>query len=753
MTITIEELREIKPDLRWEPKQGEATIEFLKRKQAAGEAKPEELRTVAFEAHRILGRCVPPNEPSGTATGLVVGYVQSGKTLSFTTITALARDNGYGIVILLAGTIDTLKSQSEERLIKDLGLGNDNPGQPWVHISNPAPGSSDFDALKTQISRWKSKDLSIRKKKTILITVLKQHQRLASLVECLASKAINLQAVPCLVIDDEADQASLNNFTAKNQKTRLNRVSANYREVTNLKAVLPHHTYLQYTATPQAPLLSSLVDALSPDFAETLTPGSAYVGGKVLFAPKAHYAQTIPDSEASATALTHPEAPPTLVAALRLFLLGACSHALSGEDSNRSMMVHPAQQTAPHTQYLAWIKAALNFWKEQLQHKELCAWLKDDFKASYFELKKTVGDSLPSLDDLFGKLDEVLATVMVREVNSTGKGAAPIRWGDNEYWILVGGQKLDRGYTVKGLTVTYMPRPLGVGNADNLQQRARFYGYKQGYLEYCRVYVRQAVKSAFENYVEHETFIRSELEETRGQPLKEWQRKFLLANGLQPTRRNVMGIKLDDVVTSEWLHPKSAYANKSAVATNRKCFSSFTNYLRKHFDEAEAQTLDPERYLDKRTDSPRNKLFEAVPLKEAYSRLLQEVHLDDVQDATERTALLVALGQVLAATPEAKCDVFLVGGLQSQNRTLSAKGAIKQVFMGKNPNTDDRNRLRYCGDRDLKTDSRISLHLRYFSFPKSNVASEDATLDVPWFAIHIPDSLKQRVLIEPGRKS
>lgn len=751
MTITIEELRSIKPGLRWQPMQGEVTGDFLRRKEAAGEASADELHTVAFEAHRILGRCVPPSEPRGEATGLVVGYVQSGKTLSFTTLTALARDNGYGIVILIAGTIDTLKSQSEERLIQDLGLAGDKPGQPWVHIANPATGTSDFDALKLMVSRWKSKAVPTRKKKTILITVLKQHQRLASLVECLAHKSLNLQGVPCLVIDDEADQASLNNFTAKNLKTRQNRVSANYREVTNLKSVLPHHTYIQYTATPQAPLLISLVDALSPDFAETLTPGAAYVGGSVLFAPRSPYAREIPTAEATAVASTYPMTPPTLLAALRLFLLGACAHALSGADSNRSMMVHPSQQTAPHTQYLSWIKAPLLAWKEQLGNDELRNILKEGFKLAYADLKRTVGDALPPLDDLFGMLDEVLATVMVREVNSTGKGADPIRWGDNEYWILVGGQKLDRGYTVKGLTVTYMPRPLGVGNADNLQQRARFYGYKLGYLGFCRVYVREDVKRAFEAYVEHEDLIRTELDLTRGQPLKEWHRKFILANGLQPTRRNVMGILLDEVVASEWLHPKTAYANKSAVTANRRCFAAFLSYLRTHFDEVEAQEVDPERYLDKRTDSPRNKLFEAVPLAEAYSRLLDAMHLDDVRDATERAALLVALGQLLTATPDAKCDVFLIGDLQSQNRSLTAKGAINQVFMGKNPNTDDRARLRYCGDRDLRTESRVTLHLRKFSFPKSPVSPEDDSLDVPWIALHIPDGLKRRVLLEPDR--
>lgn len=749
MTITIEELRAIKPDLRWEPKQREVTNDFLKRKADAGEASAEALHTVAYEAHRILGRCVPPTEPEGETTGLVVGYVQSGKTLSFTTLTALARDNGYGIVILIAGTIDNLKSQSEDRLKQDLGV-SDEPGQPWVLIDNPATNNSGFETLKKQIDRWRSASLNPKKKKTILITVLKHHQRLANLVECFSHRAIDLKGVPCLVIDDEADQASLNNFAAKNQKTRQNNQSANYREVTNLKAVLPHHTYVQYTATPQAPLLIGLADILSPSFAETLTPGKGYVGGDTLFAKQSRYAKVIPVAEAVATATTHPTAPAALMDALRIFLLGACAHALAEKSSNLSMMVHPSQQTAPHTQYLDWIKLPLREWQSRLPDTVLRTDLRNQFIGAYTDLQKTVGDALPSLDDLFTKMDEVLDTVMVREVNSTGKGAAPIRWSDNEYWILVGGQKLDRGYTVKGLTVTYMPRPLGVGNADNVQQRARFYGYKASYLGYCRVYVRQDVKNAFEAYVEHESFIRSELEDTRGLPLKEWSRMFILADRLQPTRRSVMGIKLAEVAAAEWLHPNAAHATKTVVAHNRKVFDTFVKFLSNRFAESLAHEAAPDRYLDKRTDSPRNKLFEAVPLSDVYAQLIDEVQLGTVDDARERTAMLVALGRLLEESPETTCDVFLIGDLQPQNRSLKPNQTINQVFQGKSPNTADRALLKYCGDRDLRTDDRIAVHLRYFEFLKSKVLvePEDASSNVPWFAIHIPDNLKKRILIQ-----
>lgn len=749
MTVTIEELSGIEPDLRWIPTQGEVTADFLRRKALAGEASEEALHTVAFEAHRILGRCVSPSEADTEATGLVVGYVQSGKTLSFTTLTALARDNGYGVVVLIAGTIDNLKSQSEDRLKQDLGI-SDEPGQPWVMIDNPAPQNSGFEALKLQLNRWRSPSVSQKKKKTILITVLKQHQRLANLVECLRHRSINLHGVPCLVIDDEADQASLNNCAAKNQKTNQNNLSSNYREVTNLKTVLPHHTYIQYTATPQAPLLIALADILSPDFAETLTPGQGYVGGETLFSSQSLYAKVIPLTEAIATAASHPTAPTSLMDALRTFLLGACAHALAEQNSNRTMMVHPSQQTAPHTQYLDWIRTPLREWKSWLSDPVLRDNLKEQFANTYADIKITVGEALPSLDALFTKMDEVLDTVMVREVNSTGKGAAPIRWGDNEYWILVGGQKLDRGYTVKGLTVTYMPRPLGVGNADNIQQRARFYGYKASYLGYCRVYVRQEVKTAFESYIEHENFIRSELEDMRGQPLKEWQRKFILANRLQPTRRSIMGIGLDEVAAADWLHPKAAFVNRAAVAHNRKIFDDFVGYLRNRFEELFAHEASPDRYLDKRKNSPRNKLFEAVPLADAYEQLLVAVQLGTSDDATERTAMLVLLGRVLAKNPAETCDVFLVGDLQPQNRSLR-KQSINQVFMGKSPNTNDRALLKYCGDRELHTEERVSLHMRYFEFLNSAmpVGSEDASSDVPWFALHIPDSLKKRILLQP----
>src|SRR5690606_16212341 len=101
------------------------------------------------------------------------------------------------------------------------------------------------------------------------------HIRLKNLVGVV--ERLKLDNVPTLIIDDEADQASLNTKTRSNKRTGENKRSPNYDWITQLKAAIPHHTLLQYTATPQANLLISIADVLSPSFAEAISPGRGYI--------------------------------------------------------------------------------------------------------------------------------------------------------------------------------------------------------------------------------------------------------------------------------------------------------------------------------------------------------------------------------------------------------------------------------------------------------------------------------------------
>jgi hypothetical protein len=212
MTTSIKILKSIKPPLRWLPVQGEFTMQFLTSKSSDPNGPTLDDLTkspdsVLHEAQRILGRCLPPNDPPYPETGLVVGYVQSGKTMSFETVLSLARDNGYGIVIVLSGTKNNLREQSEERLTKDLGI--DEGDDAWYHLSNPSTDAHGTQ-IENKLAAWKKQPT---KKRAVLITVLKHWDRLDKLADLI--DGLKIGNVPTLVIDDEGDQASLNNKAAK----------------------------------------------------------------------------------------------------------------------------------------------------------------------------------------------------------------------------------------------------------------------------------------------------------------------------------------------------------------------------------------------------------------------------------------------------------------------------------------------------------------------------------------------------------
>lgn len=745
MTVLAQELSlsSIDPALLWEPVQGSETLSFVAAKKAEGMAQ-EALANLVFEAQQILGRCSPPTAASSDATGLVVGYVQSGKTMSFTTLTALARDNGFGLVILIAGTLDNLRVQTRDRLKRDLRV-DIGSARPWVVVDNPRPGAA--DALISHLRRWLNPSMPANKRRTVIVVVLKNTSRLRALRECFIG--LDMAKVPTLVIDDEADQASLNTAAAKNLLTGANKQSASYKQIVELKQALSHHTYVQYTATPQAPLLVSLDDDLSPQFAETLRPGSAYVGGQILFAPGAGYAKTIPSADAGATAQTHKAPPPSLVAAMLVFLLGACAVEESGEIEVRTMMVHPSQQTALHGDYRRWVADALEEWKSMAADEALLAQLKIRFHAPYDDLHTTVGPQMPGFDDLLAHLPSVLMTTSYREVNSTGTGAGPIDWSTSEYWILVGGSKLDRGYTVEGLSVSYMPRPLGVGNADTLQQRARFYGYKRKYLGYCRVYLLQDVLDAFENYVDHEEAIHESLRKTRGHPLGEWKRQFYLDAAMNPTRAGVIGMPLSEIRAEEWLAPKSAQRTKADAASNSLVFDSFVESLGGLAAAVDPSALDPGRYIDKRgASSKRNGLFEAVPIDRAVDALFSRLRFGDPDDAALHAGIVLTLHRI-KELGENFVDVFIIGALEPQTRSKRGE-SINQVFSGQSPDkTTDLAKLNYGGDRSFQSAGRVSIQLRRFDL-RDDKAAAPTELRVPWYAVHVPQALAGRLVFQNG---
>ena len=296
----------------WEPIVGPEAIDFLQ--AVVPEPSRDEIRDAAVS---ILARAIPPRAAEGQETGVVVGYVQSGKTMSFEAVAALARDNAFQMIIVVAGISNPLLEQSRGRLRRDLRLDDPNRARRWIEFQNPENDDATTHAIRNALANWKDPGAPEAHKRTVLITVLKHHGRLQNLTALVRS--LDLDGVPVLIIDDEADQASLNTEVQQGQE------STTYRRLMELRQVLPHHTYLQYTATPQAPLLISIIDSLSPNFIQVLNPGQDYVGGRTFFADGLPYARVIPPDDVPTRQNPLNEPPDSLLEALRVFMVGvAC---------------------------------------------------------------------------------------------------------------------------------------------------------------------------------------------------------------------------------------------------------------------------------------------------------------------------------------------------------------------------------------------------------------------------------------------
>ena len=283
-------------------------------------------------AREIVARCVSPTDRNDDqGTGLVVGYVQSGKTLSFTTVAALACDNDFALIIVLSGTKKNLYSQTAKRIRRDLDL--ERPAGCWSIFEAQTRNPDLPQQLNHLLEQWDRAELPGFPRKTALITVLKTRQRIHGLVEAL--KHLDLRGRPCLIIDDEADQHGLN--TKVRQPDEGAPYSAVYGALLDLRVTLPRHTYVQYTATPQALLLIGVLDSLSPQFGSTLLAGEGYCGGGSFFGAQEvrSLVRTIPENDLLVVDGEVPPGPPeSLLEALRLFYVGVAAQALHRGTTN-----------------------------------------------------------------------------------------------------------------------------------------------------------------------------------------------------------------------------------------------------------------------------------------------------------------------------------------------------------------------------------------------------------------------------------
>lgn len=740
---------------KWQPYQGEEIDNLIRFKGF-----PENVgNKIIDETFRIMEMCGNPEAATNVDTGLVIGYVQSGKTLSFTSLTALANDNHYQLIIIIAGTSIPLSDQSYERMKRDLQI-DYRHDRKWVIIKNPRT-QEDRDIIQMKLEQWADPTFPKENCSTVLMTVMKYSSHLLNLTNIL--RGLNLEGVPTLIIDDEGDQASLNTRARANSNAgnavNEGEASTIYRRITDLRNIFPHHTFLQYTATPQGNLFINIMDRLSPNFIKLLEPGDDYTGGNTFFVQQPHLIRLIPAAQIPTNHNPINEPPESLLYALKVFFLGVVAGEIKKDQRNRSMMVHPSRLTNAQNIFVNWIRDVCDGWKRLLQSndEDERQELLREFREAYDDLRLTVGNTLPSFEELTGnRLIHAINYTRIMEINASRGKTPPIRWSHCYSHILVGGQAMDRGFTVEGLTVTYMPRSLGTGQVDTTLQRARFFGYKGSYLGFCRVWLDQPTIDAFRAIIEHEEDVRKRLEEydVNNKHLNEWDRETVLNQILNLTRPSILYNDLDrDYFGAEWFIVKAPHDTDNLIPQNQNVIASF---LQSNIDE-----LAQDDGHRRRTEEQKHLIAE-LSLSDCLTHLLNRLKFTRESDSQTFSSLRGVIGMYLQNNPDERCLVYIMSskienGQIAQNirdRRLNENGSntIKQLFQGKNPKSGE---VIYPGDREIKNENLVTIQIHRLHLSDAdgnNILDENGNIlydDVPTIAIWFPENIGKDIIRQP----
>ena len=716
----------------------EKFIDYIRR----SESNPKGLSNAAIATFReessdVLAHCNPHDAVNlPETTHLAVGYVQSGKTMSFTGVTALAKDNGYRVIIYLAGTKNNLLDQTQKRLRKDL-IGKNGANNDYYKIhSNPT--TADIDDIVG--------NLESIEKPIVLIPILKHYDHILKVRQIFNNSEIKelMANETVIIIDDEADQASLNSYGRRNSKYEEDSKSRTYDAILKLRADLPGNTYIQYTATPQANILISMQDLLSPKSHTLLTPGEGYVGGKLFFGKgdngdlyNGELIVEIPEKEVfhkKYNPLT--EMPQSLKDALMLHTLAVAIVVkwLKVDGINYlSMMVHPDNTIDWNKTFKEWIDNELRTWRRLMgksdDNFDKVQMLKRFEELLPLALEHYEIEEQPTFEEIKPLIAEVLKSKKVYLVNTDKDAETEIQWDDYKMHILVGAEMLNRGFTVEKLATTYMPRyTKGATNADTIQQRCRFFGYKMDYIKSCRVFLPGNSIANYLNYVKHEEELRSTLASCDS--LEAAERKILLSPSLRPTRANVLPIWVVNTRMSG-MNALQAFSSKSTIERNDELVAKF---LQEH---------EHDWTIRQDTTLYRTHRWLKLGIDDAI-QFLSDFNFKNWPDAQRKADTIRYLRYLAGASGDDKIDYVyfyqMAFGAPAIERNFDAAerrlAANTQIFAGPSSATDSTS---YPGDAKI-----VGSH-ETLTFQLYHIRLKGAELDYPkeayTMAIYVPKEL------------
>ena len=527
------------------------------------------LHAIAERAGRILKYAVDPVcEPTEPSYGLLYGLIQSGKTSIITVTAAMAADNGFKCVIILTSDINPLYNQTLQRISRQLrGL--------------PVWGKTDWN----DASRF---ERQIRTSPFVIVCS-KNQSHLSNLIE--AFKRIGTtgaRSLPTLIIDDEADQASLNTYTQKNATKRAQDISAINRFITELRDFFKINTYLQVTATPQALFLQRPDGLYRPSFTVLSEPGPDYVGGEAFFEAESKLLRYVDLEEVDELRSEHQPSPTHkipkgLKQAILSFLVGAAAKNIKYPADNFAFLCHISHVKVDHKR----VASVIDAFREEIvnafnaQTSSAFQKLKNDLYAAYEDLTETeLG--LPEFDKILKRIEFLLPAANIKEINSTSDAAII---AERVYSIFVGGNKLGRGVTIPNLITSYYGRNPKRPNADTVLQHARMYGYRQKHIGVTRLFLPMKLAEHFRLIHQMEKALRDLVN-------KYPEGKFegiYISSPMSPTRRNVLD------PNSIGIYVAGGYCNpRYPLRTDE--VTEYTRWIDAQLDSYDNENGDPEYY-------------------------------------------------------------------------------------------------------------------------------------------------------------
>ena len=572
-----------------------------------GRLPPNVVSMLDTGSSEILDYCGNPTDDDGwKRRGMVIGHVQSGKTTNYAALICRAADAGYKVVILLAGLTNLLRTQTQERM-DDYFLGKTSVFQVAPEDLSimgygdrrrlPAYGTSrDRDFSGAAADTFGVHLVAL--KEPVLFVTKKNKRTLANLAAWIQGQQPGgLIREPLLLIDDEADNASINT------SARPDRVTAINEAIRSLLRLFERSTYIGYTATPFANIFidpnskdEMLADDLFPThFIKVLEPPNNYVGADRMFAEDGDltaHVHLVADYE-DILPLKHKNdllpsvLPESLRDAVRVFALARALRVLRGQGAGHcSMMINVSRFNNVQFQVHGLVYQYLERLKEAVavnagrgltarEDPEIAA-LADSFETSYAGLNIDFQTVLASLQ-------EGVREISVIVVNMRSVQTLDYRKHQDVglHVIAVGGLALSRGLTLEGLTVSYILR--NAAASDTLMQMARWFGYRDGYGDLCRLYLPEQSRDHYGDITEAIAELRGEV--VRMERLRQTPATFGLKVRESPTGLKITAANKMRTATRMTLCQSYAerfiegYALRNDAATNSQNLDSVHAFI------------------------------------------------------------------------------------------------------------------------------------------------------------------------------